>query len=157
MTTKQPDITKLADYTGHDHCVVCGSKNPRGLNLTFHQNDDGWILANIDGDKYLQGYDRMMHGGVISLLLDATMTHCLFAHGCAGVTAKMEVKFRHPVMVDSPMTVRAKLVRSSPSAYHLRSELIQNERAKATATGLFVDRPQLNEQDNDVCLEMPRK
>lgn len=97
----------------------------------------------MGGDESLQGYPRMMHGGIISLLLDAAMTHCLFDHGAAGVTARMEIKFRHPVTVEEPVQIRARIVRASPPTYQLRAEISQGERIKATATGLFVDRPEL--------------
>lgn len=96
----------------------------------------------MGGDESLQGYAHLMHGGIISLLLDAAMTNCLFAHGSAGVTARMEVKFRHPVAVDQPVRVRARVVRSSPPAYQLRAEMLQSRQIKATAAGLFVDRPE---------------
>lgn len=125
---------------------MCGARNGHGLNLSFGSDGDGWIQATLDGRDYLQGYSKMMHGGIISLLLDAAMTHCLFAHGSAGVTARMEVKFRHPVAVDAPVQVRARLIRSSPPGHQLRAELIQNDKLMATAIGLFVHRPELTEK-----------
>ena len=94
------------------------------------------------GDRSLQGYPRIMHGGIVSLLLDAAMTHCLFSQGATGVTARMEIKFRHPVSVDRAVHVRARLVRSSPPTHQLRAEIRQGDQIKATATGLFVDRPE---------------
>jgi acyl-coenzyme A thioesterase PaaI-like protein len=121
--------------------VVCGADNQRGLNLAFRRGDDGWVEATLDSDDSLQGYARLMHGGIIALLLDAAMTNCLFAYGCAGVTATMEVKFRQPVGVDAPVHVRARLIRSASSAHQLRAELLQADRVKATATALFVHRP----------------
>jgi acyl-coenzyme A thioesterase PaaI-like protein len=36
----------------------------------------------------------MLHGGVISSILDGTMTNCLFAHGTVAVTAELRVRFR---------------------------------------------------------------
>ncbi len=93
------------------------------------------------GDHSLQGYPRIMHGGIVSLLLDAAMTHCLFDHGAAGVTARMEIKFRHPVSVDLPVRIRARLLRSSPPTHQLWAEIRQGDQIKATAAGLFVDRP----------------
>jgi len=44
------------------------------------------------------------------MLLDAAMTHCLFARGVQGVTAKLDVKFRHPVRVGVQANVRARVV-----------------------------------------------
>ena len=143
MTTEQACVRRVPRHPAHEFCVVCGSRNKHSLNVAFHHGSGGWVEATLSENDSLQGYPRMMHGGIISLLLDAAMTHCLFAHGQTGVTARMEVKFRHPVTVTEPVRIRAKLARSSPPAYQLRAELCQREQVKATATGLFVDRPEL--------------
>jgi len=154
MSVTTDSLHRASDTThhpAHERCVVCGSRNHRSLNLPFCRGDDGWVEATLTGDESLQGYPHMMHGGVISLLLDAAMTHCLFAHGCTGVTARMELKFRHPVMVNERVHIRAKLVRASPPAYQLKAELLQHEQVKTSATGLFVDRPELIAQETDAC------
>ncbi len=122
---------------------MCGPCNQRGMNLAFSRGADGWTEARLSAGTHLQGYPRMMHGGVVSLLLDAAMTHCLFHEGCTAVTARMEIKFRRPVELEADVHVRARLVRSSPPAYQLRAELLQDGRVKASALGLFVHRPDL--------------
>ncbi len=156
-TERGPDARLVAPNPGHGRCVVCGSDNQRGLNLAFRRAEDGWVEATLNGDDSLQGYARLMHGGIISLLLDAAMTHCLFAHGYVGVTATMAIKFRHPVAVDAPVRVRARLVRSASSAHQLRAELLQNDHVRATANALFVHRPALVNQDDGPCPEYPRE
>ncbi len=156
-TEPVPQARPAARGPGHTRCVVCGADNPRGLRLTFRQAEGGWVEATLNGDDSLQGYARLMHGGIISLLLDAAMTNCLFAHGYVGVTATMEIKFRHLVAVDAPVRVRARLVRSASSALQLRAELVQNDRVRATANGLFVHRPALVSQDNGLCPVPPRE
>jgi len=125
----------------HRHCCICGPTGILGLKAVFRQSDDGWTEATLTGSGPLQGYAGVMHGGIISLLLDAAMTNCLFAHGCAGVTARMEVKFRHPVVADGPVNIRAKLVSSSPPVHELKAELLQERQVKATATALFFAKP----------------
>jgi len=139
-------------HPGHLGCVVCGRQNHRGLNISFCRCSNGWIEARLTADQSLQGYSGLMHGGVISLLLDAAMTHCLFSHGLTGVTARMEIKFRHPVAVGGQVQLRAKLVRSSSPAYHLEAELLQDRKIRATAVGLFVDRPEILDCREDECL-----
>jgi acyl-CoA thioesterase FadM len=85
------------------------------------------------------------------------MTHCLFDHGAVGVTARMEIKFRHPVSVDRPVHIRARLVRSSPPTHQLWAEISQDKQVKATAVGLFVDCPELLDPENEECLDLPHK
>lgn len=91
----------------HEHCIVCGSANDRGLHLQFTLCNDGSVQAEFDCRKAYEGYRNTLHGGIITLLLDGAMTNCLFAHGCSAVTADLHVRFRHPVTTDHPVAVRA--------------------------------------------------
>jgi acyl-coenzyme A thioesterase PaaI-like protein len=82
----------------------------------------------------------MLHGGVISAILDGAMTHCLLARGRSGVTARLIVRFLHPVAADRPVAVRAWLNDYSPPLYVLESELSQDGKLMARATAKFIER-----------------
>jgi len=110
----------------------------------FHQRADGGVEGFFRGNGYCQGYADMMHGGIIALLLDGAMTNCLFAQGRTGVTARMELAFRHPVRASDGVTVRAWIERRSHPVYRLSAELVQDGQVKATANGVFMDRSDLN-------------
>jgi len=112
-----------------------------GLQLEFTVSEDGGVQAAFDCSKTFQGYGGLLHGGVISSLLDGAMTNCLFAHGQQGITGELKVRFRHPVVTDRPAIVRAWIERSIPPFHVLQAELIQDEWVKARATGKFVERP----------------
>jgi len=127
----------------HSNCIVCGSTNDRCLGLDFIQLEDGSVQAFFDCEKVYAGYQNLMHGGVIALLLDGAMTNCMFAHGCLAVTAELNVRFRHPVLTGRKAIVRAWIDQSSPPLYVLKAELIQDEQVKATTTGKFMDQPNL--------------
>ena len=124
----------------HTDCVVCGSANKRGLRLEFRTCEDGSVQARFECERAYEGYANVLHGGVVSTLLDGAMTNCLFAHGHHGVTAELSVRFRRPVRTGLPATVRAWIERLSPRLHVLRAELVQNEEPKATARGKFMER-----------------
>ncbi len=130
----------------HENCVVCGSSNDRGLHLQFVSLADGGVQASFDCSKAFEGYAGSLHGGVISTLLDGAMTHCIFAHGHAGVIAELRVRYRHPVVVDHIAIVRGRISRSSLPLYLMEAELLQDGQVKAIATAKFMDRPQLAEE-----------
>ena len=67
------------------------------------------------------------------------MTNCLFAEGLAGVTAALNIRFRHPVIVNQEAVVRGWIERSSPPLRILRAEVLQGERCKVTAAGKSMD------------------
>ena len=122
----------------HPRCVVCGTHNARGWRLKFVEDADGGISAAVDCSPRWQGYPSRLHGGAIAMLLDAAMTHCLFAHREVAVTAELCVRYREAVITGSPARVRAWLVHSSPRLHQLRAELSQAGRVKAVATGKFM-------------------
>ncbi len=126
----------------HPGCVVCSLANPVGLHIKFNIVDDG-VQASFRCDKSFEGYPGMMHGGVISSILDGAMGNCMFAHGLATVTVEMTVRFRNPVLIGQETTVRAKFTRHSHPLYLLEAEIIQDEHVKAVAVGKYYDQPHL--------------
>ena len=127
----------------HSNCVVCSPANSRSMCLKFAKSDDGGVRASFECDKAFEGYAGMLHGGVITSLLDGAMTNCMFAKGIPAITAELNVRFRHPVIISRLATVRAWVERSSPPLHLLRAELLQDEQLKATALGKFMGQPQL--------------
>ena len=125
----------------HTNCVVCGPANKRGLGLEFSLSQDGAVEAVFDCDEVFQGYEHVLHGGVVSSLLDGAMTNCLFAQGCCAVTAELNVRFRHPVVTGRDATVRAWVERSTAPLHILKAEVVQEGQVKATASGKFMDQP----------------
>ena len=130
----------------HENCVVCGPSNDRGLHLQFVLLADGSVQTSFDCGKAFEGYPGSLHGGVISALLDGAMAHCIFAHGHAGFTAELKVRYRHPVVVDHVAVVRGLIKRYSPPLYLMEAELLQNGQVRATATAKFIDQPQLTKE-----------
>jgi len=125
----------------HINCIVCGPANKRGLGLEFSLSQDGAVEAVFDCDEVFQGYEHVLHGGVVSSLLDGAMTNCLFAKGCCAVTAELNVRFRHPVVTGRDARVRAWVERSTRPLHILKAEVVQDGQVKATASGKFMDLP----------------
>ena len=125
----------------HAWCVVCGAVNPMGLKIDFSLKPDGSVEGVFAGSAALQGYDGLLHGGVIAALLDGAMTNCLFAHDRVAVTAELTVRYHEPVQARNPVTVRAWLVQSSMGLHQLRAELTQNGCVKAVANAKFMGKP----------------
>jgi acyl-coenzyme A thioesterase PaaI-like protein len=122
----------------HLHCLLCGQNNKRGLKLDFRPTDDGGIETSFECSKTLQGYKDIIHGGVISALLDSVMTNCLFAHGIKAFTAELNTRFLTPVRTKGAVTLRANIEKSSGSYYILKASLTQGQTVKAKATGKFI-------------------
>jgi hypothetical protein len=122
----------------HPNCVVCGSANPRGLDLRFTPLADGSVVADVPCEPALEGYPGMLHGGIVSAVLDGAMANCLFHAGITGHTGRLSVRFRQPVEAGRPATVSARLARSRQRAAELSAELTQDGRTKASASAVFM-------------------
>ena len=127
----------------HPQCVVCSFANTKGLHLKFDAVDDGSIKAVFQCDKSFEGYPGIMHGGVISSVLDGAMGNCMFACGLATVTVEMTIRFRHPVVIEQEAIVSARITRCSHPLYLLEAEITQNGIVKATAKGKYYNQPKL--------------
>ena len=139
----EPRQTLLGDTRDamHPHCVVCGKGCAIGLGLDFVVQADGSVRAEFACSKAYEGYRGILHGGVISSLLDGAMTNCLFAHGKEALTAELIVRYRKPVLVSEKIVLRAWIEQSSSHIFCMRSELSQNGCVKATAKAKFLNRP----------------
>jgi uncharacterized protein (TIGR00369 family) len=57
-----------------------------------------------------QGYDGIVHGGILAAVLDDAMANCLGLRGIAVMTAKIALRYREPVQVGSRLLVYSRLV-----------------------------------------------
>lgn len=137
-----PELLEATQGDKHPRCVVCGRESPAGLGLKFQVQPDDSVSANFDCHKNFEGYDGLLHGGVISSIADGAMTNCLFAHGITAVTAELNVRFRHPVELGTPLTVTAKITRRTAPLFIVEAELTQAGQLKAKATGKFMETPE---------------
>jgi len=103
-------------------CFACGKENPIGLQLTFSEKDDSYITTFIPGPQH-QGYDGIMHGGLVSTILDEVMARYLYAKGFNAVTAKLEVRFRKPTPIGQQLTVTGKIAGKRGNMYELVSTI----------------------------------
>ncbi|TMC75201.1 MAG: PaaI family thioesterase, partial [Chloroflexi bacterium] len=91
-------------------CFACGQLNPGGLNLDFEVSRDR-AEARYTALQRHQGYDGLLHGGVVTALLDEAMGWAIFHQGIWGVTAKISVTFRHPLPTGADLRVVGEIAR----------------------------------------------
>ena len=103
-------------------CFACGTNNPIGLKLTFEEQDDTYI-SHFTAQPQHQGYDGIVHGGIVSTLLDEIMARYLYAKGLTAVTARLEVRYSKPTPVGVPLLLKGKIVRQKGRLYETEATL----------------------------------
>ena len=126
----------------HPDCWVCAPKRTDGLALRFEVGDDGAVEGEFDCREEFTGYPGFLHGGVASTLLDGAMTNCLMARGTPGLTARLEIRYRHPVLIKIPVVVRGWWENAGGPLHMLGAELVQEDRVVVSATARFMEYPE---------------
>jgi uncharacterized protein (TIGR00369 family) len=106
-----------------DHwCFACGRANPIGLHLDYDVAR-GRAETRFAPRREHTGYDGLVHGGIVTALLDETMGWAIFHQGVWGVTARITVTFRQPVEVDAPLTVTGTVTKQTRRSVETRGEV----------------------------------
>jgi len=103
-------------------CFACGQLNPGGMHLDFEVSRDR-AFARYTAEQRHQGYDGLLHGGIVTALLDEAMGWAIFHQGIWGVTARVNVTFRHPVPVGEELVVTGELTRDRGRLIETRGTL----------------------------------
>ena len=94
-------------------CFVCGRSNPVGLYMKFSDDGESEVSSEYTVPSHYQGFPGVVHGGVIAAMLDEAIgrVSVIGDHHHLMMSVKLQVKYRHPVPVEVPLTVVARIVR----------------------------------------------
>lgn len=114
------------------HCFACGTRNPIGLRLSF-QWDGSLLTAAFTPLKAHQGYRDVVHGGIITTVLDECMAQAAIRKfGVMAATVDLSVRFRLPLAVGQETIAEAE-------AEEARHGLIEGKaRLARTSDGVVV-------------------
>ncbi len=125
-------------FTDDGYCFVCGSKNPIGLKLDF--SFSGKIISTqFTPQKEHQGYMDIVHGGIISTLLDEVMVKLAIEMDLPAVTAQMNIRLRKAVNVGEKITCIAEIVRDTRKTVEMYAKaVIADDIVVADAKGKLI-------------------
>ena len=93
-------------FESYGNCFVCGENNPGGLQLHFDIDKEKKTLkTTFVANPVYQGYDGIVHGGIITTLLDEAMAKLAYELGYKAMTASMEIRFKNPAPILEPLHV----------------------------------------------------
>lgn len=129
-----------------DHgCFGCGRLNPHSLRLRFYPLADGdGVWAPFTPAPVHEGYAGIVHGGIITTVLDEVMAWSLYTREVWAMTARMSVTFRQPVVTGVPARAIGWLVSDRGRLLDVAAELRRDadDVLLAEATGTFARVPE---------------
>jgi acyl-coenzyme A thioesterase PaaI-like protein len=118
-------------------------QNPIGLKTFFYQDEEGRVVAHFTGKEEHEGYPGVMHGGIVTALLDEVIGRVGFSYDLWGVTAKLEVRFRHPVPLGQPLALVGEMTRLRSRTMEGRGEIrLEDGTVAVEAKGVYILLPQ---------------
>ena len=120
-------------------CFVCGQDNLHGLRIQFQRHAGGEITATWIPASVWEGFCGIVHGGVVSTVLDEAMSKAVAGTGTEALTAELRVRFRRHVTAGHEFFVRGWIVSRNKRMIKAEAELTAadgTEHAHAWATFL---------------------
>ena len=147
-TTQTESINRQLAVREDHWCFGCGRQNPIGLKMTFFE-DGEQVWAPWTPLREHQGYEEIVHGGLITTVLDEVMGWAIYVRKLWAVTGSINVRFRKPVMVGEALTARAWVATVSGRKVDVRAQLVRDCDGQVLAEGsaLFIRVPE--EQASD--------
>ena len=113
----------MEDIKRDDWCFACGLKNPFGLKMEFYWEGEDY-LCRFTPRKEHQGYDEIMHGGLVSTLLDEVMGRSLYIQKIEAVTARLEVRYRQPTPIGQELVIRGQMIEKRGKIWRLAANIM---------------------------------
>lgn len=106
-------MKEIVKYSG---CFVCGDKNPIGLAVKFYEKEGG-AAAEFEPQTLLEGYKGLLHGGILSALLDEVMIKAVLVKGIYCVTAELRVRYKKPALVAERLWLFGRIEKENDRIY----------------------------------------
>ncbi|MGH8004152.1 MAG: PaaI family thioesterase [Limisphaerales bacterium] len=132
-------MKEIVKYAG---CFVCGDKNPIGLGVKFYQKDGG-AAAEFVPKEVLEGYKGLLHGGILSSLLDEVMIKAVLAKGIFCVTAELAIRYKKPVELSDRLSLFGQIEKENGRVY-ITTGWVKNQKGEVVAEAegkYFVPKP----------------
>ena len=110
----------------YNNCFACGTSNPIGLKLKFDRKGDE-MFSKFCLDSRYEGYPEVIHGGIISTIMDEAMAKVLLDEDITAFTVNINVDFLRQVNVGKEYTVISRIKKRSSRLFFCSGEIIDAE------------------------------
>ena len=120
-------------------CFGCSPSNEAGLKMTFHAGKDS-VVSRLKVPSHLCGWKNIVHGGILSTILDETMSwSTIYLLKRVVLTASISVDFIKPVIANACIFSQGKVIRRLNEREALMEGAIFDENGElcTTSRGTF--------------------
>ena len=115
-------------FQTYGSCFVCGENNPNGLRLSFQIDKERQTLkTTFIASETFQGWDGIVHGGILSTLLDEAMAKLVYELGYQAVTASLEIRFKEPAPILEPLNVHGEITEVSKRLIRAKAHVAKKD------------------------------
>ncbi len=116
----------------HKFSYFSGQENDQSLNVEYEIND-GVVQANFCPEEHHTSYEKVVHGGLLTALLDDAMAYSINSSGITAFTGKLEIRFRKPPSIGENLIINAWIEKNKNKLFYTKGS-IKNENGE-----LFVE------------------
>ncbi len=127
----------------NNNCFACGPAHPHGLRLIFSRDEQRGMSAWWDTSSEYEGFQGVIHGGIISTVLDEAMAKAVAASGTAAFTCELRLRLRRPVAPGERLHINGWVVEKQRRKILAEAALTDAEgRERAHAWATFLEPPE---------------
>jgi acyl-coenzyme A thioesterase PaaI-like protein len=119
------------------NCFACGKDNPIGLHLNFRY-EDLEAISEWDCPKEYCGYPDVIHGGIISTMLDEAMAKAILINEGVAVTGKMTTIYRTPLKSGTGVIIVGKIEKIKGNVIIAKAVIKDKEQIYAEAEAVYI-------------------
>jgi len=141
-----PVVTKavplfMNDLRDNQRCYVCGKENPAGLRASFEiDKSTRSITGRFTPRQEHEGWQGIVHGGIVSALLDEAMVKLAAHLGMHSVSAELTVKFKAPAAPGDELLITGTIVREASRLIEAEATVARGPVVIAEAKGKLLKR-----------------
>lgn len=127
------------DVSDSQYCFVCGPDNPLGLKARIEVDRDRQSAqCSLAVPAEFQGWKQMVHGGIISVLLDEVSAYAAMTCAETVMTAELTSRFRKPVPVEQQVTVSAQVIKATRRTVMVEAKITMQGELLASSEATMV-------------------
>jgi acyl-coenzyme A thioesterase PaaI-like protein len=123
----------------NSRCFVCGKENAAGLHVTFSFDDaNRSTTARFTPRQEHEGWQGVVHGGIIASLLDEAMVKLASRGGTPAVSGEIIVRFKVPASPGDDLIIRARITKDGGRLIEAEATVERGPAVIAYAAGKLV-------------------